>query len=265
MSHLQETKIEQVFSGVFYEHKDKIYNLAFKMTGDKEIAEDITQETFINGYMNIEKFRGESHIYTWLYSIAKNNCLRYLENKKRSKVSNMEKLIYQHSSYFDEQINEIEKRNYFIQIKEGCLIGLLNCLSFYQRLAFILNIVLNVQLKETAKILEKSESATRTLIHRARKSIKEFLCKNCSLYNPQNKCRCENLINFSLKQNWIKANHSYPPDISLHIKSELKDLEKVTALYNSLPQYKSPDSISQKIKEQIRQKDFLIYSQKKVK
>ena len=56
----------------FYEHySKKIYGLAFKMCGNKEDSEDIVQKTFIQAFNNINSFKEESSIYTWLYIIAK--------------------------------------------------------------------------------------------------------------------------------------------------------------------------------------------------
>ena len=65
---------------IYKKYSKKIYNLAYRMTGNKDDASDITQDTFIQGFKSLDKFRGESQIYTWLYKIAKNKCLR-LKNK----------------------------------------------------------------------------------------------------------------------------------------------------------------------------------------
>ena len=69
------------------------------MTADLNIAEDITQETFIKCYQNIEKLRGESHIFTWLYTITKNNCLRLLEKKKKNSSKELEQLLVRSLSH----------------------------------------------------------------------------------------------------------------------------------------------------------------------
>ena len=52
-------------------------------------------------------------------------------------------------------------------------------------------------------VLDRSENAVRVLTHRARRSLKAFLCRNCSIYNTAAPCRCENLVGFSLAQGWI--------------------------------------------------------------
>lgn len=51
-------------------HVDRVYRLAYRMTGDGDLAEDFTQETFIRAFERLEQFRGDSSLATWLHSIA---------------------------------------------------------------------------------------------------------------------------------------------------------------------------------------------------
>lgn len=242
-------------------HKDKIYNLSYKMTGDKEVAKDITQETFLKCYENIDKFRGDSKVSTWIYTVVKNTCLQHLKNEKRIKTDDLRKL---QESAFDnsiEHLNTSEKNNYINQVKEGCLLGLLRTLSINQRLAFILSILHGHSVERTSQILGKSESATRTLIHRSRKNIKEFVCNNCFHYDSQNPCKCEAMINFSLKKGWIRYDEKYSVDLPLTIKSELSEIQKISILYKSLQNHEIPSSAFSELKKN----NYLIFSDKKVK
>ncbi len=52
----------------------RIYTLAFRMTGSRQDAEDITHETMLAVLRHIKAFRGKSHLYTWIYAIVKNQC-----------------------------------------------------------------------------------------------------------------------------------------------------------------------------------------------
>jgi RNA polymerase sigma-70 factor (ECF subfamily) len=261
----EEIRDETCFAKIYSANKTLIYNLAFKMSGNPSVAEDITQDTFLKACRHLDRFRGDSDISTWLYTIAKNSCLQYLKKEQRRKLMELERLIELHSEPYNNPVDELEKHNYLIQVKEGCLVGVVTSLSFYQRLAFILHTLFNVPLNSTAKVLVKSESATRTLVHRARRKIKAFLCDNCSLFEPKNRCKCENLINFSLKQGWIQTLRNYPLDLPHRIETELQDLKKITALYQSLPERDLPNSISAAINDKINQAKFLVLSKKKVK
>jgi RNA polymerase sigma factor (sigma-70 family) len=242
----------------------KIHTLAYKMTGNIDEADDITQETFISAFQNIENFKGQSQIYTWLYIIAKNICYRSLKNSNKSSFYLLEKLIHsseEKAGY--ETSNALEKQFYISQVKEGCLTGLLKCLSIHQRIAFILHVLLKIPIAVTADIISKSQNSTKVLIHRARKNIKKFLCENCSLYDKKNSCRCENLINFSLTQGWINIpdkkdlNNVQSTDSDL-IENEINDLKKITNLYHSLPEKKPDKNLIKNIQKIIQDKTLSI-------
>jgi RNA polymerase sigma factor (sigma-70 family) len=249
---------------IYNKYGKKIYNLAYRMTGDKDDASDITQDTFIQGFKSLDKFKGESQIYTWLYKIAKNNCLRFLKKKSRTTFLSLHELIDKTSSPVSEEISETEKLHYIKQVKDGCLSGLLRCLSLQQRLAFILNVLLDLPLEQVASIIDKSENATRILVHRSKQNIKDFLCSNCSLFDSKNSCRCENLINFSLKQGWISLNNL--TNNTERIEAEIKDLKNVVSLYKSLQEATPTKGIDKQIQRLLANKeDFLILNSKKVK
>jgi RNA polymerase sigma-70 factor (ECF subfamily) len=218
---------------LYKNYSKSIVNLAYRMTGSMDDAQDIAQDTFMQAFSNLEKFRSESNVYTWLYRIAVNNCLLFLKNRKKSKFSDLEKLIETAGSPVSEEMNEEEKSAYINQVKDGCLSGLLRCLPLQQRIVFTLAVLLDVPADLIAAVIGKSENATRILIHRARQNIREFLCNNCSLFDPQNKCRCENLINFSLKQKWIEEN-ALTDENTAYTEAEIKSIKRMILLYKSL-------------------------------
>lgn len=276
MEHQEKEVICQLKSGMnenftllYKQYSNKVYNLAFRMCGNREDAEDITQKTFIQAIKNIKSFNGESGIYTWLYTITKNLCFRQLENRKKGQFSALDDLVHAARSQDNmEDMTNIEKQFYVSQVKEGCLLGLLRCLSFNQRVAFILSMFLELKTKDISIILNKSETATRVLICRARQNIRDFLCKNCSIFDSANPCHCENLINFSLKQGWItkRPNHEIvPPSLisSSTIEREIKDLIKLTLLYSSLEDRLPSEKITQIIRDEINKQKYAIFSHKK--
>lgn len=249
---------------LYNKYSKRIYNLAYRMTGNKEDASDITQETFIQAFQSIEKFKGESQIYTWLYQIAKNKCLRYLEKKNKTTFLSLQELMDKVSSPVSEEFSEKEKQVYIHQVKDGCLSGLLRCLSVHQRLAFILNILLELPITQVASIIDKSENATRILVHRSKQNIKAFLCSHCSLFDSKNPCRCENLIHFSLKQGWISSD---PETIlTAKIETEIRDLKNVVNIYKTLHEKTPSDDLIKQIQRIVTDKEnFIIFNDKKVK
>lgn len=266
---------ENGFKLLYELYGKKIFNLAYRITGNKEDSKDIAQETLIQVYNNIKDFRKDSHIFTWIYTIAKNISFRYQQNKKRSSTTDLEELINSSSSNLEKPEwkvphTELEKQFYIEQVKEGCLLGLLRCLSFNQRIAFIFHTLFNISIKDISIILNKTESAARTLVHRARSNIKEFLCNNCSIYDKNNKCKCENLIDFSLKKNWIQQyqshqlNYEFDTIIS-KIENEINNLKKIILLYQSIADQDLPSDFFQSVQILIKQQNSLIFFRSKVK
>jgi RNA polymerase sigma-70 factor, ECF subfamily len=71
------------FEEIYNQYSPKIFRVCLGYTSDRELAGDLTQETFISVWQNLEKFRDKSNIGTWIFRIATNNCLRSLEKQKR--------------------------------------------------------------------------------------------------------------------------------------------------------------------------------------
>lgn len=262
--HDLKTRPEASFNLLNSAYGFKIYHLAYRMVGNHQDAEDITQETLIKVYRHIDQFRGDSRLYTWIYTIAKNECHRFM---KQGSFASMEGLLHSAQSKDANTFSEREKQILLNQIKDGCFSGLLRCLSFYQRLAFILYVLLKLPIEDVAGILGKSPGAAKVLIHRARKNLKEFLCKNCSLYDPGNPCRCENLMNFSLAQGWIQAPTGRPGEAAAvtpqTIQQEIDGMRRVTELYRTLSAQSPSDEFTQRMQAMISSQDWAIFSPKK--
>jgi RNA polymerase sigma-70 factor (ECF subfamily) len=76
---------ERAFTELVEAHRDRVYNITYRMLGNKAEAEDVAQEVFISVFKHIETFRGDSKFSTWLYRIAVNttkNRIKYLSRRK---------------------------------------------------------------------------------------------------------------------------------------------------------------------------------------
>lgn len=76
---------KDTFTEIYTSYQDRIYNFVYKLVGDPLIAEDITQDTFVQVYQKYDTFRGDSAILTWIYTIAKNNCYKHYNKTKKIK------------------------------------------------------------------------------------------------------------------------------------------------------------------------------------
>src|SRR5690606_13905631 len=74
---------ETLFKEIFEQNSSKVYHLSLGYTGDEDVANDLMQETFIKVWQNMDGFRQQSQVSTWVYRIAINTCLSHLRSEKR--------------------------------------------------------------------------------------------------------------------------------------------------------------------------------------
>jgi RNA polymerase sigma-70 factor (ECF subfamily) len=75
---------EKAFREIVDLHRDRVYNLTYRMLGNRAEAEDVSQEVFITVFKHIEQFRGDSKFSTWLYRVTANHCknrIKYLARR----------------------------------------------------------------------------------------------------------------------------------------------------------------------------------------
>tara|TARA_B100000212_G_scaffold133788_1_gene100476 strand:- start:4912 stop:5520 length:609 start_codon:yes stop_codon:yes gene_type:complete len=73
----------RAFDILVVKYQDRLIYSVYKFCKDMELSQDITQEAFVKAFRNIDKFRGESSFYTWIYRIAINTAKNYFSNKSR--------------------------------------------------------------------------------------------------------------------------------------------------------------------------------------
>ena len=74
------------FSSIVEKYADFVYNVAFRMMGKPEDAEDVSQDAFLSAYRAFDRFRGESRVTTWLYRITVNAALMKLRKEKKART-----------------------------------------------------------------------------------------------------------------------------------------------------------------------------------
>ena len=160
---------ELAFKTLVKRYKEKLYWHIRKIVISHDDADDVLQNTFIKIFRNIDKFKGDSKLYTWMYRIATNESISFLNSKaKRNHVSN-------------ETLNENALQNlvadvYFegdeIQLKLQKAIAQLPRI---QQLVFNMRYFDDIKYKDMSSILETSEGALKASYHIAVKKIKTYL------------------------------------------------------------------------------------------
>ncbi|MDH7914157.1 RNA polymerase sigma factor [Winogradskyella sp. SYSU M77433] len=170
---LQDPKSkEAAFRELLQLYKERLYWHIRKIVISHDDADDVLQNTFIKVYRNIDKFKGESKLFSWLYRIATNESITHLnKNTKRLKITNKE-----HQS---NAINNLKADDYFegdeIQLKLQQAIA---TLPQKQQLVFNMKYFEDIKYKEMAEILDTSEGALKASYHIAVKKIEAFLTSN---------------------------------------------------------------------------------------
>jgi len=174
-------KDEKAFRELVNNFRKNVYHVCFGFVHNKEDAEDIAQDVFIEIYRSASKFRGDSKLSTWVYRISVNKSLNHIRKYKYSK------LIYPIEQLFsgvkDEErqteINEPSVNEDNVERKEmkKVLHQAIDSLPHNQRVAFTLSKFDDLSYNEIAEVMETSLSAVESLIHRAKLGLQKKLLK----------------------------------------------------------------------------------------
>jgi RNA polymerase sigma factor (sigma-70 family) len=194
--------LNQLVSGL----QDDVYGLALRMLGNREDAEDATQEILIRVVTHLSQFDFRSKLKTWAYRIAVN----YVLDVKKSAVERMRLSFEQFAEDITQGISsdapsETEQSLLIEEVKIGCTFGMLQCLDREQRLAYILGEIMELSGPESAEILEISPELFRKRLQLARTSILNFTKSYCGLASDTAPCRCNRQISSSLSAGRISG------------------------------------------------------------
>ena len=157
-------------------YSPRIYNLALKMLGDGDLADDILQETFVNAYRSIDRFEGRSHISTWLYRIAHNAVLmRFRKEKAQPDLQSIDDGLDLDTLAAAAEWEDVPERRLLqaelLQVMDKALANLSESL----RVVFVLRDIDGLSTAETAEVLDLSETAVKSRLHRARLALRKQL------------------------------------------------------------------------------------------
>ena len=160
-----------VFDALVEEHSSFVYNVAYRMMGNHEDAEDVAQDAFLSAYRAFERFRGESRVTTWLYRITMNAALMRLRKTKLSRsltqtgIEDMEVADWSTTPDRGAQNSELQDK-----LREG-----IDRLDPDLRASVVLRDVQGFSNSEAAEVLEISVPAFKSRLHRARILLRKFL------------------------------------------------------------------------------------------
>ncbi|MGV3538553.1 MAG: RNA polymerase sigma factor [Rufibacter sp.] len=160
------------FNQLVRKYQQKVYWHVRKMVVDHDDADDLTQEVFVKVWTNLANFRQDAQLYTWIYRIATNECLNFLNSKKRKFFLPIHDVAAELAEKLDSSDNLSGDE---IQLK---LQKALLRLPDKQRLVFNMKYFDEMKYEDMSEILGTSVGALKASYHIAVKKIEEFLKKD---------------------------------------------------------------------------------------
>lgn len=155
---------QAAFERLVLRHQDKIFNLAYRFSRDRQDSEELAQEVFLKVWKYARTFKGRAAFSTWLYRLAVNTCLNFRQKKKIAPEPLP--LPGDFAGTADEAGAAIVARE-----RENALNRALNALPPRQRLAIILANFEGRSYEEIAGLMDVSVAAIETLLFRARQNL----------------------------------------------------------------------------------------------
>ena len=170
---------QAAFSLLIDDYQQKVFHTCISFVPNKEDAEDIAQEVFLEVYKSIGKFKGNSKLSTWIYKICTNKCLEFIRKKNAKK-----RLVFMQRILGNEI--PLDKTNFFTEFNHpGILLEhkeqsetiylAINTLPESQKTVFTLAKLDGKTYQEIAEITGKSVSSVESIMFRAKKNLQKKL------------------------------------------------------------------------------------------
>ena len=159
------------FEQLVIRHQDLVFSLAYKLTGNREMANDVAQEAFIRAWKAIEKFRGDSTFSTWIYRITVNTAWTLRKKAKKHITLNIDD-TYEPIVIDEKKDPELVAINSDLS---SVLINALDKIPIEQRIIVELKNIEGRSHKEIADYLGISVTAAKVRLHRAHQKLRQIL------------------------------------------------------------------------------------------
>jgi|ERR1041385_2773101 RNA polymerase sigma-70 factor (ECF subfamily) len=164
---------EETFRLIFAQHHRFIFRFLYGMVGEADLAEDLTQETFMRAYRSMDRLRGESKLSTWLCAIAKNVALNTLRNRRRELPTSE---IDQQSAAKLSEGGGIAPDDYLLNKElRNVIHDALERLDSDKRMVFILKLLQQKSYEEIAEITGFSIPKLKTDLYRAKAEMRSLI------------------------------------------------------------------------------------------
>lgn len=153
------------FQALYHEHVGRVYALCYRLTGDKSLAEDATQEVFIQLWRKIGNYSAQSKFSTWLHSVAANVTVSYMRKQKGwfQRMFNIEDSTEANSAIAEASGGDVDLESYIVRLPERA------------RMVFVLHAIEGYRHEDIADLLEMAVGSSKAQFHRAKQLLKEWM------------------------------------------------------------------------------------------
>ena len=157
------------FEDLHRQHATRLFNLAWRMLGDRTDAEDAIQEVFLQAFRKVAGFKGDATLGTWLYRLTVNLCIDRLRGRANKEGQRTQSLDTTNAwpaptrSSVELSVDRLDLERAIAELPEGC------------RAAFLLHDVEGYDHREVGRILGISDGTSKSQVHKARLRIRAFL------------------------------------------------------------------------------------------
>ncbi|WP_299107230.1 RNA polymerase sigma factor [uncultured Winogradskyella sp.] len=178
---IEELKLKSIkaYSKLLDDFQQKVFSTCISFVPNKEDAEDIAQEVFVEVFNSISKFKGDSKLSTWIYRITTNKCLEFIRKKNTKKRFAFLQSITGNAIPMDKTnyFTEMNHPGILLENKElsATLFKAINSLPESQCVVFTLHKIDGKSYQEVAEITKRSLSSVESIMFRAKKNLQSVL------------------------------------------------------------------------------------------
>jgi RNA polymerase sigma-70 factor (ECF subfamily) len=185
MSELERTLLrrlrdrdERAFRELIEAHRDRVFNITYRMLGNRAEAEDVAQEVFISVFKTIETFREESRFSTWLYRVTVNHCknrIKYLARRHERDRDELDEMSHGTNGATGVPSHVQPDRALEGAQLEVLLQAAIANLDDDQRLVVVLRDIEDLSIEEICEITGLPDGTVKSRLHRARLVLRKRL------------------------------------------------------------------------------------------
>lgn len=164
---------QAAFGQLVEEYQRAVFNLAYRMLGDPEEAEDAAQEAFLRAYANLARYDPKRSFKTWLLSITSNHCIDRLRKRRLTWLSIEEEGMAPHPALVSSEPGP--EAAYLDAERSQSMQDLLSQIPPEYRVVVVLRYWYDMSYVEIAETLETTESAIKSRLFRARQAIAKLM------------------------------------------------------------------------------------------